>query len=119
MSCCKRTLGLSYKPVLRGQLGIDYGGRRVTVTCSQMAIDTARVDDALASDEVRSKIIDLRQKYTGKIIFAGCDTIERLKGIPLKMLAFNEVITDILNCLLLYKNDSLNILIYKIVLVLE
>ncbi|DAZ96493.1 TPA: hypothetical protein N0F65_008360 [Lagenidium giganteum] len=93
MSACKRILGLAYHPILRGQLGIDYGGRRVAVTCSHMAIDATRIEDTLALDVVRDKVVSLRQKYTGKKIFAGADTIERLKGIPLKILAFDSFLT--------------------------
>eukprot|EP00644_Phytophthora_capsici_P006808 jgi/Phyca11/526207/estExt2_fgenesh1_pm.C_PHYCAscaffold_80058 len=89
MSACRRILGLSYEPILRGQLGIDYGGRRVAVTCSHMAIDAQRIEETLVSEDVRESVVALRQKYQGKKIFAGCDTIERLKGIPSKMLAFD------------------------------
>ncbi|KAG6970679.1 hypothetical protein JG687_00002481 [Phytophthora cactorum] len=89
MSACRRILGLSYEPILRGQLGIDYGGRRVAVTCSHMAIDVQRVEETLVSGDVRDMVVALRQRYRDKKIFAGCDTIERLKGIPSKMLAFD------------------------------
>ncbi|KUF94123.1 hypothetical protein AM588_10008893 [Phytophthora nicotianae] len=89
MSACRRILGLSYEPILRGQLGIDYGGRRVAVTCSHMAIDVQRIEETLVSADVRDMVVNLRQKYRDKKIFAGCDTIERLKGIPSKMLAFD------------------------------
>ncbi|KAF4321851.1 hypothetical protein BBO99_00003948 [Phytophthora kernoviae] len=89
MSACRRILGLSYEPILRGQLGIDYGGRRVAVTCSHMAIDVRRIEETLTNNEVRETVVALRQKYRDKKIFSGCDTIERLKGIPSKMLAFD------------------------------
>ena len=89
MSACRRILGLSYKPILRGQLGIDYGGRRVAVTCSHMAIDAKRIEETLASNDVRNAVVALRQKYRDKKIFAGCDNVERLKGIPSKMLALD------------------------------
>lgn len=91
MSACKRILGLSYHPILRGQLGIEYGGRRVAVTCSHMAIDAERIEATLLQDAVREKVVALRQKFVGKKIFAGCDTVERLKGIPCKLLAFDAV----------------------------
>lgn len=91
MSACKRILGLSYHPILRGQLGIDYGGRRVAVTCSHMAIDADRIEETLQEESVREKVVALRQKYVGKKIFAGCDTVERLKGIPCKLFAFDAV----------------------------
>lgn len=93
MSACKRILGLSYHPILRGQLGIDYGGRRVAVTCSHMAIDAGRIEETLQEESVREKVVALRQKYVGKKIFAGCDTVERLKGIPCKLFAFDVVRT--------------------------
>uniref|UniRef100_H3GDY3 Uncharacterized protein n=1 Tax=Phytophthora ramorum TaxID=164328 RepID=H3GDY3_PHYRM len=89
MSACRRILGLSYEPILRGQLGIDYGGRRVAVTCSHMAIDVQRIEETLMNEDVREMVVALRQKYRDKKILAGCDTIERLKGIPSKMLAFD------------------------------
>lgn len=89
MSACKRILGLTYHPILRGQLGIEYGGRRVAVTCSHLAIDAARIDDALSEALVRERVVALRQQFQGKKIVVGCDSVERLKGIPLKMLAFD------------------------------
>jgi trehalose 6-phosphate synthase/phosphatase len=91
MSACKRILGLTYKPMLRGQLGVDYGGRRVAVTCSHMAIDAARIEQTLDLEDVRERVVELRQKHLGKQIMAGCDTVERLKGIPSKILAFDGV----------------------------
>ncbi|KAJ0402921.1 hypothetical protein P43SY_005906 [Pythium insidiosum] len=93
MSACKRILGLSYRPILRGQLGIDYGGRRVAVTCSHMAIDAARIEEALNERNVIDRVVALRQTYLGKKIIIGCDSIERLKGIPLKMLAFDAFLS--------------------------
>jgi trehalose 6-phosphate synthase/phosphatase len=89
MSACKRILGLTYHPILRGQLGIEYGGRRVAVTCSHMAIDANRIHETLADEDVRNQVVALRQQYLGRKIVVGCDTIERLKGIPFKMLAFD------------------------------
>ncbi|KAI9905528.1 hypothetical protein PsorP6_014027 [Peronosclerospora sorghi] len=90
MSACRRILGLAYAPILRGQLGIDYAGRRVAVTCSHMAIDAHRIDTTLARPDVREAVVALRQHYHDKtIIVAGCDTIERLKGIPAKLMAFD------------------------------
>jgi trehalose 6-phosphate synthase/phosphatase len=93
MSACKRILGLAYHPILRGQLGIDYGGRRVAVTCSHLAIDAVRIDRALNEVPVRERVVALRQQYRDKKLIVGCDTIERLKGIPLKMLAFDAFLT--------------------------
>lgn len=91
LSCCKRLLNLSSSPLAKGQFGIEYAGSQISVTCCHMGISIDRIDTALQNDEVRNHVISLRQQHSGCKIIAGCDTIERLKGIPLKFLAFDKV----------------------------
>ena len=77
---------------MRGQLALEYGGRRVAITCSHMSLDVHRVSRLLLNDEVQSYMIQLREENntSGKAVFAGCDSIERLSGIPMKFLAFHQ-----------------------------
>nr|CCA16404.1 alpha putative [Albugo laibachii Nc14] len=81
-----------FDPLAKGQFGIEYAGRQISVTCCHMGISINRIDTALQTDNVRNHVILLRQQHPGCKIIAGCDTIERLKGIPLKFLAFDKLL---------------------------
>lgn len=118
LTVCRRLLGLSYQPREGGFLGtsthprthipaprsrchgwshhphragIEYNGRHVLVTCSHMGLEPRTVLSRLLSAPARAHAEALVERYRGRRLLVGVDTNERLKGIPLKLLALERV----------------------------
>ncbi|CAK4631692.1 unnamed protein product [Aphanomyces euteiches] len=90
IECCEAILHLPPPVMLQGQLVLENNGKRVAITCSQLTIDLARIDKELASNEVRDEIIQWRQLYPNKLIFAACDVVDVFHGLPQKFLALHH-----------------------------
>lgn len=94
LNACKRFLGLSYQSRRGGNLGVEFKGRNVVVTISHIGIETEFIGTCLTDPVVHRMAGDLKAKYPGKILICGVDACQRLSGIPLKMLAFEQFITN-------------------------
>lgn len=90
LNACKRFLGLAYQSRRGGNLGVDYRGRNVVITISHVGIETQYIRALIAQPSVQEAARKLREKHNGKILIAGIDTCQRLSGIPLKLLAFEQ-----------------------------
>ncbi|KAI9998641.1 hypothetical protein PInf_003223 [Phytophthora infestans] len=90
LNACKRFLGLSYQSRRGGNLGVDYRGRNVVITISHVGIETTLIREVLNDPKVQEAARQLREKHKGKVLIAGADVCQRLSGIPLKMLAFEQ-----------------------------
>lgn len=90
LNACKRFLGLSYQSRRGGNLGVEYRGRNVVITISHVGIEIAAIRRALNDPKVQEASRKLREKHAGKILIAGMDLCQRLSGIPLKLLAFEQ-----------------------------
>ena len=60
MSFGPRILGITALPNSRGQLALQYGGRRVAITCSHMSLDIIRVEKLLRNEYVHEVMMTLR-----------------------------------------------------------
>ncbi|OQR90471.1 alpha,alpha-trehalose-phosphate synthase, UDP-forming [Thraustotheca clavata] len=89
LSACKSILGISSPAMVQGQFGIEYNGRRIAITCSQLTVDASRIEKLLAHTIVTDQIIAYRQTYPGKLLFAGCDVLDPFHGLISKLLAFD------------------------------
>ncbi|KAJ0403374.1 hypothetical protein P43SY_007125 [Pythium insidiosum] len=90
LNACKRFLGLTYQSRRGGNLGVDYRGRNVVITISHVGIEINTIRAALTNPAIHEAARRLREKHAGKILIAGVDTCQRLSGVPLKMLAFEQ-----------------------------
>ncbi|KAF1334037.1 Trehalose-phosphatase, partial [Globisporangium splendens] len=90
LNACKRFLGLTYQSRRGGNLGVDYKGRNVVITISHVGIENTAIRDVLADPEVHEAAKRIREKHAGKILLGGIDVCQRLSGIPLKLLAFEQ-----------------------------
>jgi trehalose 6-phosphate synthase/phosphatase len=90
LNACKRFLGLAYQSRRGGNLGVDYRGRNVVITISHVGIETEYIRSLIAKPEVQEAARKLREKHPGKVLIAGIDICQRLSGIPLKLLAFEQ-----------------------------
>lgn len=90
LNACKRFLGLTYQSRRGGNLGVDYRGRNVMITISHVGIENKTIRDVIADPEVHEAARQLREKHAGKILIGGIDVCQRLSGVPLKLLAFEQ-----------------------------
>lgn len=90
LNACKRFLGLTYQSRRGGNLGVDYRGRNVVITISHVGIENRAIRDVIADPTVHDAVKQLREKHAGKILIGGADVCQRLSGIPLKLLAFEQ-----------------------------
>ncbi|CAH0514041.1 unnamed protein product [Peronospora belbahrii] len=94
LNACKRFLGLTYQSRRGGNLGVDYHGRNVIITISHVGIETTLIREVINNPEVQEAARKLREKHAGKLLIAGVDVCQRLSGIPLKMLAFEQFFSN-------------------------
>ncbi|KAF0683072.1 Aste57867_24852 [Aphanomyces stellatus] len=90
LNACKRFLGLTYQTQSGVNLGVDYKGRNVVITISHVGIEKGLIRDAVDLPSVVAAAQALRDKHKGKLLIAGVDVCQRLSGIPLKLLAFEQ-----------------------------
>mmetsp|Transcript_27530 Transcript_27530/g.64255 ORF Transcript_27530/g.64255 Transcript_27530/m.64255 type:complete len:1210 (+) Transcript_27530:256-3885(+) len=89
LTCCRRILGLEWTHERNG-INVHYGGRSVLITCIHAGMDQEVLHSVLQTQDVQRDINDLMRKTKDKTVFAGIDRMERLKGVPLKLLAFER-----------------------------
>jgi trehalose 6-phosphate synthase/phosphatase len=87
LSTCKRIVGTTNDLNAAGATTINVDGRIVTVTCIHIGVDLPRVEHALSDSSVEVNVLRWRNAMAGKIVIAGIDKLESIKGIPLKLSA--------------------------------
>lgn len=92
LNACKRFLGLSYQSRRGGDLGVDFHGRNVTVTITHVGLETKYISQGLDDPDVDRRARALREKHAGKILICGVDKCQRLSGVPLKLLAMEQLV---------------------------
>jgi len=94
MTTCHRVLGHRSEMTVNGSLGINVDERVVIVTCIHVGIDTPKLEIALKLDAYSTKLNLWREKFRGKTVVGGTDRLERLKGIPLKLIAIDTFMQE-------------------------
>jgi len=101
LTCCKRMLGLNYEFKKGGFLGLEYDGRHVMLQVSTFGISPELVQHHMASPPTDAAITNmlaaLERKSNGgaaPVVVAGVDFLDRLKGVALKLLAWEALLTE-------------------------
>jgi trehalose 6-phosphate synthase/phosphatase len=94
LTTCHRLLGHTSEVNAAGALIVSVDGREVAITCIHVGVDMSRIQQALKSSHFESEMQDWRKRYTGKVVVAGIDKLERLKGIPLKLIAIEQFLIE-------------------------
>eukprot|EP00741_Cyanophora_paradoxa_P019421 tig00021127_g18748.t1 len=94
LSCCVRMLGLQFESRRGGFLGVEYNGRHVMVRVSHVGIDPDRFIQRLEVPAVRESAHQMAARYRGRTVLLGIDDMDKLKGIPLKLMAFKQLLTS-------------------------
>ncbi|OEU17281.1 Glyco_transf_20-domain-containing protein [Fragilariopsis cylindrus CCMP1102] len=90
----KRIMGLNYENLQGGLIGVNYMGRTVLVSMSNVSIEPKMVDVALKLPSVDMGCNSLRQIHGDRSIICGVDIGQRLSGSSLKLLAYERLLQD-------------------------
>ncbi|XP_011018523.1 PREDICTED: alpha,alpha-trehalose-phosphate synthase [UDP-forming] 5 [Populus euphratica] len=93
LSCCSRMLGLSYQSK-RGYIGLEYFGRTVSIKILPVGIHIGQLQSMLNLPETESKVAELHDQFRGQAILLGVDDMDIFKGISLKLLAMEQLLTQ-------------------------
>lgn len=90
VTCVRRILGVTYD-MEGGQMAVHYNGRTVAISSIHVGVDSAAIRHLmLAEPEMQLEVDKLRQQFAGRKVILGIDRLERIRGIPLKLLAFER-----------------------------
>jgi trehalose 6-phosphate synthase/phosphatase len=95
LSCCSRMLGLTYESK-RGYVGVEYCGRTVNIKILPVGIHLGQLSLVLDLPETEIKVGELIKQFRGqgRIMLLGVDDMDIFKGISLKLLAFEQLLTQ-------------------------
>ncbi|KAJ6308467.1 hypothetical protein OIU76_018118 [Salix suchowensis] len=93
LSCCSRMLGLSYQSK-RGYIGLEYFGRTVSIKILPVGIHICQLQSVLNLPETESKVAELHDQFRGQTVMLGVDDMDIFKGISLKLLAMEQLLTQ-------------------------
>ena len=88
LTCCRRILGVTYEPSPDGAgMLVNYNGRRLLVSRVPAGVHPLVLRNQVRLPEVAGTVATLADRYAGYTVLGGIDRIERLKALPLKLLA--------------------------------
>ena len=90
----KRIMGLNYENLVGGLIGVNYMGRTVLVSMSNVSIEPKMVDAASTLPVVGRECQLLRQTHGDRSIICGVEIGQRLSGSSLKLLAYERLLQD-------------------------
>ncbi|WCJ27300.1 Alpha alpha-trehalose-phosphate synthase [UDP-forming] 1 [Euphorbia peplus] len=89
VSACTRILGLEGTPE-----GVEDQGKLTRVAAFPIGIDSERFIRALALPQVQDHMKELKERFAGRKVMLGVDRLDMIKGIPQKILAFEQFLEE-------------------------
>ncbi|XP_071690147.1 alpha,alpha-trehalose-phosphate synthase [UDP-forming] 1-like isoform X2 [Rutidosis leptorrhynchoides] len=89
VSACTRILGLEGTPD-----GVEDQGKLTRVAAFPIGIDPGRFIRAIQLPQIKDRIKELQQRFSGRKVMLGVDRLDMIKGIPQKILAFEKFLED-------------------------
>ncbi|XP_051145114.1 alpha,alpha-trehalose-phosphate synthase [UDP-forming] 5 [Andrographis paniculata] len=93
LSCCSRMLGVSYQSK-RGYIELEYYGRTVSIKILPVGIHMGQLHTVMDLPATEEKVAQLRDKFKDQVVLLGVDDMDIFKGISLKLLAFEHLLTQ-------------------------
>jgi trehalose 6-phosphate synthase/phosphatase len=85
LSACTRVLALDSQPK-----GVEWNGHMVAVDIFPAGIDPDVLEHTMEQPQVKKRVEELKKMFEGKKILMGRDRLDTIKGIPQKLLAFED-----------------------------
>jgi len=95
ITSCKRFLGLQFHSQPGGRLVVDHCERAVLMAISHVGIERRMLDNAIFSRRSESMVAKFESEHQHKIVIVAMDELTRLKGVPLKLLAFERLLQQV------------------------
>ena len=96
LSICHRMLGLKYGARKGGTFGMATPkGRTIVVSCAHAGLDVGAVAAWLASPALAHLRAQCPLPASGAQIIIGIDEVEGLRGVPLKLLGLDRLLTNV------------------------
>ncbi|KAJ3174032.1 Trehalose-6-P synthase/phosphatase complex synthase subunit [Irineochytrium annulatum] len=89
LSSCTRILGLHSV-----SNGVEFEGRQVHVGPFPIGIDPVKFFDGLKKESIIKRINGLQERFNGIKVLVGVDRLDYIKGVPQKLLAFEQFLSD-------------------------
>lgn len=93
LSCCSRMLGLEYQSK-RGYIGLEYYGRTVGIKIMPVGIHMGQIESVLRLADKEWRVGELKQQFEGKTVLLGVDDMDIFKGVNLKLLAMEQMLSQ-------------------------
>lgn len=108
LTACRRFLGAQSRSAAEGTLAVEYHDRRVLITISHLGVDPKRITKISTAEHTTEEAsrmirdlptfmeglsIKLPAKEKPEVVFGSLDELQRLKGVPLKLLAFERFLS--------------------------
>jgi len=90
----KRIMGLNYENLVGGLIGVNYMGRTILVSMSNVSIEPNMIDAAMKFPVVESECNLIRQTHGDRSVICGVEVGQRLGGTSLKLLAYERLLQD-------------------------
>jgi trehalose 6-phosphate synthase/phosphatase len=94
LTTCHRLLGYNSEVNSAGRMIVNVDGREVAITCIHVGVDLPRLNDMFAAESFKRELLSLKNVFRGKVVISGIDRLERLKGIPLKLMAIDDFLDE-------------------------
>jgi len=94
LATCLRLLGYGFEMNARGALTMNCDNHEVTITCNHVGIDLQNVHLSMGQNEFRAEYMGWKQRFGDKKVVAGVDRMERLMGVPLKLMAIEAFLAQ-------------------------
>jgi trehalose-6-phosphate synthase len=94
VTICHRLLGCNSETNAGGMMIINVDGREVALSCIHVGVDLPRLTEIFQTEIFASEVMQWKRKFPGRVIVSGIDRLERLKGIPLRLMALDEFLEE-------------------------
>ena len=71
---------------------LEHGGRRIKVRAMPISVDSAHFGALAQSEQVQARAAQIRERLAGRTILLAVDRQDYTKGIPQRLLAFEELL---------------------------
>eukprot|EP00903_Cladosiphon_okamuranus_P018856 g17344.t1 len=93
LSSCRRLLGLTHVHSQEtGLVQILHGGKPTILTDRHAGVDPEAVRNSLQHEDSRREVARLKGLHGDRVVVAGVESVEKVKGVWLKMLAFEDML---------------------------